>query len=189
MKLLLLLLLVSCQDMVLTAPVGESMWEEAEQGCSTQVSENNTVQEELDQILEQGLLNNTENVAKIKQAFDVKPGTLKLCARLSYEINCTDQEECEGLGFNCSTGNPHLFVWTSFDTTTLTGRFLFDYAMLGIDVFGFEWADACNTSYMNLSISVPSLMLLCEVENSQSYITSSLHTLTEKVTKLNSHSR
>ena len=102
---------------------------------------------------------------------------------LRVAIPSTLKGEMWGSSFNCSTSNPHTVVWTSFDTTTLTGRFLFDYAWEGIDIFGFEWDGACNASYVNLSINVPSLMLLCEVENRQTLITNSLDMLTEKVSE------
>ena len=67
MKLLQLLLVILVSEGVFTAPVreGEGPVEE-EQGCSAPGSGEDTTQQELDAILEQGLLNSTDNQDKIK---------------------------------------------------------------------------------------------------------------------------
>ena len=143
-----------------------------------------TTQQELDAILEQGLLNSTDNQDKIKKAFNLGPGTVKICVSISFEINCTNQEEDDGC-FNCSGGNPYTFIWTSFDPTTfLTGPLLLLYGTASFDIFGFEWGGACDLSdegTVSLLISLPSLALLCGLEDRQLYISASLNNLTIKV--------
>ncbi len=184
MKLLQLLLVILLSEVVLTAPVreGEGLKGE-EQGCSAPGSDEDIIQQEVDDILEQGLLDNAENLDKIKRAFDWDPDTVKICVNINYEINCTNQEECAGC-FNCYASNPHTFIWTSFDPTTLAGALLLEYGSVSYDIFGFEWAGACdlsNESTVSLLVSATSLSLLCDVEDGQMYITKSFSKLTIKV--------
>ncbi len=105
----------------------------------------------LSKILEEGLLNNTQNLETIRAAFKVEPGAVKICVPLTYSINCTDQEDCdnETTSFNCTNGYTTTFTWTNFDVTSFSGKFLFAYASENLEVFGFEWAGACDVSVTN----------------------------------------
>ena len=151
------------------------------EACNTPVRDD--IQDEVDEILKEGLLNNTNNIDKIKTAFEVKSGQVKICVPLNYTIFCTE-EECGD--FNCSSGYSYSSrsIWTNFDTSTLAGAFLFDFASLDWTVFGFEWAGACDLSIENtpvLNISVSSLAVLCGVDNWEEYISASLQQLTQQV--------
>ena len=139
------------------------------------------IQDEVDEILKEGLLNNTNNIDKIKTAFEVKSGQVKICVPLNYTIFCA-KEECG----DCSSGYSYSSIWTNFDTSTLAGGFLFDFASLNWTVFGFEWAGACDLRIENtpvLNISVSSLAVLCGVDNWEEYISASLQHLTQQVSE------
>ena len=172
MLLLFLVMLLSVE--VHLAPVMEV------EACDTPVRDD--IQDEVDEILKEGLLNNTNNIDKIKTAFEVKSGQVKICVPLKYTIFCAE-EECGD--FNCSSGYSYTSIWTSFDASprTLAGGFLFDFALLNWTVFGFEWAGACDLSIENtpvLNISVSSLAVLCSVDNWEEYISASLQQLTQQ---------
>ena len=84
----------------------------------------------LRKILEEGLLNNTQNLETIRAAFEVEPGAVKICVPLTYNITCTDQEDCvnETTSFNCTNGCTTRFTWTNLDVKYLSGYILFAYA-------------------------------------------------------------
>ncbi len=135
--------------------------------------------EELSQILEEGLLNNTQNLETIRAAFEVEPGAVKICVLLTYYIFPTDQEDCvnETTSYNCTNGCTTTFIWTNFDATSLSGKFLFAYASENLKVFGFEWAGACDVSVTNnLNLTIPSL--LCTPDDT---LIKMLSNLTQKV--------
>ena len=112
----------------------------------------------IDEILKQALLNNTENINKIRAAFKMDTEVRKLCVRLTYNITWMDQEE-EYENTTCTAeSNTSTFIWTSFNPTTFLGKFLLQYAALNWEVFGFEWLGACdlstaNTLVLNISVS------------------------------------
>ena len=141
------------------------------------------IQCELDQILEEALLNDTENLVKIKNAFAEIPEVVKVCLPFNYTIFCED-DGCENkTTFNCSNGYSASFIWTSFDPYDLTGSLLLVMANFNWTVFGFDWGGACDLRSSNtpvLNINVSSLQLLCGV-NWEKYIKRSLRSLTNKV--------
>ena len=49
-------------------------------------------------------------------------------------------------------------LWTEFDTADIAGKLLFYYAVSDLNVFGFDWAGACDRPSNN--DSVPTLNLL-----------------------------
>ncbi len=100
----------------------------------------------LQTMLNEGLLNNTQNLEKIRAAFEVEPGAVKICVPLTYNITCTDQEDCdnEATSFNCTNGYTTTFIWTKYNTNSISGSFLFFYASGNFDVLGFEWSGACD---------------------------------------------
>ncbi len=130
----------------------------------------------LSQILEEGLLNNTQNLEKIIAAFEVKPGAVKICVPLTYTLTHTDQEDCdnETTSFNCTNGCTTRFTWTNFDANYFSGYFLFTYASENLEVFGFEWAGACDISVNNtltLTITIPSLPCTSDIIKTLSNLT------------------
>ena len=151
-------------------------------GCSARGT-NDTIQEKLDEILKSALLNNTENTSKIKAAFTIQPDQVKLCVQVQYAIKCTDENQCE-TNFNCSDGYNNTLIWTSINPSSLSGSFLFGFASINWEFFGFEWMGACDISIENtqlLNIEVPSLMLLCDVDDGRKYLNESLRRLTIQV--------
>lgn len=145
--------------------------------CTANSDESNQLQEELYEVLKEGLLNNSENVQKIDMIFGEQP-FFKICVQLSYFIiNCTEKE-C-----NCSdngTMSTYNITWASVDTATFSGRVLFWFAYINWDVFGFEWGNICNTSsttYFNITALLPML----DKQNEEKNITTSLKKLTLQV--------
>ena len=132
---------------------------------------------ELYEILKEGLLNDTENLEKMREKFTLGPNEKRLCVRLNYTITCTDEEECDitNTHFNCSTFSN---IWLSFNSSTWTGQILLEYAALNYEVLGLNWGEACDLSpeaTLYLSINVSSL---CDVDD---VINDSLRILTTKV--------
>lgn len=166
MKLLLVLLVVLCSEGVLTAPVMEEKESEGS-GCSALHScDDNTFFNETlstQEDLKDALVNNSENLEKIKFAFTLKPDEVKLCITVNYTITCTDKTRCQ---VDCENNCYIQFIWTSFDTFSLSGSFLYYFAgfhvtFMGFEIPGFEWGEACdlNKNILNLSIEAPSLVL------------------------------
>ena len=150
-------------------------------GCEATTGGSDPIQDELDAILKEALLNNTENLDKIKMAFGETSGDIKVCGLLNYTILC-EATECEDV-VNCSSRYNSTVRWTSVDPYIPAGAFLYHFAAFGWKVFGFEWGDACDLSAASapvLSITVPSLELLCDVDGAK-YIINSLSSLTEQV--------
>lgn len=156
---------------VLAAPVRER--EENGEGCSALGSfERNRFDEILGEI-EQDLLNNTDNLDRIKKAFNFDLNTVKVCIAVKYTSNCT----CDEWTLNCDNST-RTIIWTSFNPSRPSGKLLILYGSLNLNVFGFEWEDACNirTDGVWLSIAVPSL---CDMDDDD--INTVLGKLTEKV--------
>ena len=135
--------------------------------------------------LKEGLLNNPENLDKIKDKFTFDPNKRKLCIRLNYTITCTDEEECDNATthFNCSTEYSFANIWLSFDSTTWAGHFLFAYARVNFEVMGLNLGGACDLSpeaTLYLSINVSSL---CGV-GGETYINDCLRILTVQVSTI-----
>ena len=170
MKLLLLLVLLEGVSIAFVSPVNS----------------NADIQTQLDQLLKEGLLDDAENLEKMKDKFTFDPNERKLCISLNYTITCTDEEECDNATthFNCSTEYSFTNIWLSFNSTaTLAGEILFWYAALSYEVLGLNWAGACDLSpeaTLYLSINVSSLLLLCSVDG-ETYINESLRKLTMQV--------
>lgn len=132
---------------------------------------------ELDQLLTVLLLNDTENLDKIKKAFSTTPsGEAKVCGQLNY------QEECED-AVDCSTGNSFVVTWTTLHTSTWSKELFLWIASFHWEIFGFEWGGTgCDLTTGNapvLNINVSSLQHCRGVDWNN--ITKSLLCLTEKV--------
>jgi hypothetical protein len=144
------------------------------------------IQGEVDQILEEALLNNSQNLAKMEAVFAYSTEYIKVCAPFKYTIFCEDQE-CTSVTtakFRCTDGyNTTTYIWTSFNPHHLAGDILLTTASFNWTVFGFEWGGACDLGESNtpvLNITVSSLAVLCDVD-AEKYINQSLRRLTEKV--------
>ena len=137
---------------------------------------------ELYETLKEGLLNDTENLEKMREKFTFGPNERKLCIPVHYMIICTDDQEerCDN-SVDCSTLNPLSIntTWLSFNSSTLAGEVLHHYARLNLEVLGLSWAGACDVSpkatlYLNINIS-----LLCNV--SLNNMRSAIKNLTKQV--------
>ena len=144
------------------------------------------MQEEIDQLLKDAVLNDTENVKKIAERFNLTQYEQILCIGVKYVITCAEEEGChnESSTFNCSAGYNSKQIWLSFDPDTTPGKYLFRYAEQNWEVLGLSWQGACNLSegaYLTLNINIPSLTpLLCGVD-AEKCIDSSLRELTKQV--------
>lgn len=158
------------------------------------VRPSNDLQEEIQQIILNGITNNTKSVQTIKRLF--KQGTNKICTPITYQITCTDQPECENgtTSMVCETGYISTFIWTKFNNEDLPGQILFIFTSTKSTVPGFDWGGACvidyqyNSVYNNytmLTDNVPVLdirvsALPC-MDNSSSEVYESLHYITTLV--------
>ena len=125
---------------LLAAPV--SVRDEGVQGLQEDVdatsAANDTLQQEIDEIIKQGFLENTENLDKINASFTLQPGEVKLCARLSYIVRCTDDEYCPKPVYCSYYGYNHTLVWTSINPSSLSGSFLLEFSELNWEFLGFN---------------------------------------------------
>ena len=112
-------------------------------------NENETDIVNLKMIFLEGLRSDTNNLEKVKAAFKVKPGSVKICVPLTYNIICTDQIFDPYDGY-CSNNYTPTFIWTAFDGNSISGLFLFSYASGNLNIIGFEWGGACDV-YTNLT--------------------------------------
>ena len=170
---------------LLAAPV--SVRDEGVQGLQEDVdatsAANDTLQQEIDEIIKQGFLENTENLDKINASFTLQPGEVKLCVRLSYIVRCKDNSSCLYCHFPDSY---YKLVWTSMNPSSLSGSFLLEFARLNWEFFGFQWQKACDISTestITMNITAPTLKMICgsrKYENGR-YLFQSLKTLTEQV--------
>lgn len=141
------------------------------------------LENELYEILSEGLLNNTENVAKIQAAFETEPGAVKICVAMNYNITCSDsldQDWCNGSDYLSE------YIWTNFNiySPLLSGYFLFFYASLNWDIFGFEWKGACDLKKQSnpfLEVDIGFLPISLSNENVTEYLERSLIKLTQQV--------
>ena len=183
---LLILILALWGDRVSTAPLLEETNEEQK---DVQNDTTTAIEDSLDQLLQDGLLGNDtgeENLRMIQKMFDVSKQ--KVCIRLSYTITYTKDQEtpCDNPNIttlNCSDYSS-VHLWVSFNPNVLAGRFLLHYAILDYKVLGLHWDRACDmrpVGTANLTISVPSLALLCGVADGERYVNESLQRFTEKV--------
>ena len=152
---MILILLVLLIVGVSTAPVRE---------LESQRS-NSHDDQEVYKTLKEGLLNDTSNLENIKTAFKVKPGQVKICISFIYCLY-NDQGNCNNTGI----------IWTNFDASSLSGRFLYYFAVQNLSIFGFEWAGACDIDsdiYLDIKTS--------SYEDQYKYINDSLIKLTQQV--------
>ena len=75
-------------------------------------------------------------------------------------------------------------ISTNIDLSSLSGSFLYEFASINWEFFGFEWMGACDLSIENtqhLIIEVPSLILICGADDGIKLIKESLRRLTIQV--------
>jgi len=124
-------------------------------------------QDEVDNLLKEGLLYDAANLDVIKDLFNVGEDEVKLCARIIYNVYNLTLPIFE-------------FTWTSFDPHTFSGEFLYEHASSEFEIFGFEWGEACNINNpVRLNITLPAPISFSE--NIKDCVTESLHKLTEEV--------
>ena len=98
--------------------------------------------QDLYRVLKDAMLNDTENVKKISDRFNLTQYEQILCIGVKYVITCTDGCDIETSTFNCSSG----YIWLSFDPNTTSGTYLLQYAVLNWEVLGLDWQGACDPS-------------------------------------------
>ena len=137
-------------------------------------------------ILNNATFNSTDNFYAIKKAFQLQPGTHKICILIAFNITCTDhdQPKCDTEN-NCTSGFYKSVLWTEFDTADIAGKLMLYFASSDLNVFGFDWAGACEVSLRDpesidrvpsINLVVPSLLcndtsLESEIDQSLLYIT------------------
>ena len=139
MRLLVLLVIVLLSEGAHTAPIPE-----CEALGDRSGSGEDYIQDEVEEVLREGLLNNTENLKQMQSVFG--SDDMKLCGQIQYCLQCEEHSLT--------------VLWTAFDPSTLAGQFIFELSLLHWEVFGFEWDDACDLTSQNaliLNITVSSL--------------------------------
>ncbi len=154
---------------------------------------NPDILDEVNRVLLEGLLNDSNNLEMIKAAFKAQPGSVKICVPMTYNITCTNQSYCYDKVTEefCTNSYTSSFIWTSFNTQSLSGYFLFFYASTNIDVVGFEWGGACDvySSFLadikpdpTLNLTISSLP--CMDRDTYKYMNMTFFNLTKMVSLL-----
>ena len=114
----------------------------------------------IQQELEDALVNNTLNLYNLQKRFPLNSKSFIACVPVKYVLTCdTDCANNSGL-ISCKSEHNESFLWTSFDTESLPGNVLFHWAISGVRVLGFEWAQSCVYTFENaivLQLHVDSL--------------------------------
>ena len=145
-------------------------------------------------ILNNATFNSTDNFYTIKKVFQPQPGTHKICIPIAFNITCTDMPKCDNIDTenNCTSGFYKSMLWTEFDTADIAGKLMLYFASSDLNVFGFDWAGACEVpvresndydSEPSINLVVPSL--LCNDTNLESEIHQSLLYITTLVRNYN----
>ena len=168
------------------APIGS--WMTIYESSSNPYDERST----LEKILMNATFNSTDNFHIIKKAFQPRPGTHKICIPITFNITYSDQPECYDTDNYTSGFYTKSVLWTEFDTADFAGKVLLYFALSDLNVFGFDWAGACdldidnygmvNDSAQIINLVVPSLS--CNDTNLESEIHLSLLYLTTLVREL-----
>lgn len=194
MKWIQVLLAVLNLQSVFTAPVREDNFlspvtEQEGSGCSN-LDEDAlakhrdtalSTQTDFDKTLKNALLNNTNNLERMKAAFTMQPDMVKLCTNVKYTITCMNKTDCKVADINCTNNCSFKFVWTSFDPFSLAGKFLFHFGSQQFQIFGFKWGGECPESALKLHISIPSLTLTNDEIIDKHVLMQSLKTITTLV--------
>ena len=105
-------------------------------------------QSTVERILNNAMFNSTDNFYTIKRAFQSQPGTHKICIPVVFNFTCSNQSECGDIdaeNYNCSSSGFYKSVlWTEIDTADTAGKLLLYFASSNLNVFGFDWAGACD---------------------------------------------
>ncbi len=150
---------------------------------------NHDILDEVNRVLLEGLLKDSNNLEMIKAAFKAQPGSVKICVPLTYNITCTNQKDCLYDNEFCTNSYTSSFIWTSFNTAFSSGSLLFFYAATNIDMVGFEWGGACDvyTRFLSdikpdptLNLTISSLPCMDE----DTYMNIAFSNLTEMVSIL-----
>ena len=75
-------------------------------------------------------------------------------------IVCANQSRCSDDYQQCTSGFKISVLRTEFDTADIAGKLLFYFALSDLNVFGFDWAGACDIA-SNIS-DVPTLTLYAD---------------------------
>ncbi len=110
-----------------------------------------TDEEYILQQLFEDALNTTHNLYQLSESFLPESDASVFCVPIKYNLTCKQEDPCHNqtstTGKEC-TGKGYIssYLWTSFDTMTVPGDVLLHWALSGIRVLGFEWAENCRHS-------------------------------------------
>ena len=118
----------------------------------------------LHQALKEGLANNFKNLYNIQKANLKQKSDSKIaCLSVMFELQCISNDgDCSLLvkrhdADQCSiniNGTETIFLWSSFDTSSLFGSLLLTYTVYDLRAFGFGWEDDCEVYQPPISISI-----------------------------------
>lgn len=136
----------------------------------------------IEMILNNAIFNSTDNFYTIKKTFQVQPGIHKICIPIDFNISCANQSECSDVEVekNCTSGFYKSVLWTEFDTTDIAGRLMLYFASSNLNVFGFDWAGACENpidvqEQSNISTPIINLVVSASFLCSNTSIESEIH--------------
>ena len=101
--------------------------------------------------LEEAVTNNSLALFNLRKLFFPSTGAPgQLCSPIQYQLSCSEEIN---VTYN--------YLWTQYNTDTLVGQILVNFAHYGIVLRGFNWEQYCllyhNGSSVNISIDVPLL--------------------------------
>ena len=125
----------------------------------------------LDHILKEVMLKDFTNLDNIKKDFNTSSDAVKVCGEIVYHIICEFEDEY------CCSSTDYTIAWGIVDPTTLSGRFLYEFALFNWTVPWFEWEGACDLK-TSLLLNLTSSSGFCHNETE---IRASLSHLTQQV--------
>ena len=114
-------------------------------------------------------LNTTSNIYTLQKNFQPDSDASVVCIPVDYNVTCKDPCLNQSSTINCTgSGYQVSYLWTSFDTKTIPGDLLLHWAISGVRILGFEWADKCSHSSKNaiaLNLNVNTLPCVSDPES------------------------
>ena len=133
--------------------------------------------------LETALLDSSENKYELNQIFPLggEPRLIQ-CVPVKYFLTCGAQHSSsEGPSqIDCTKGYNVSFLWTSFDVESFQGQMLLRWAIDGVHIMGFNWAEECALDFDTAPIFHLDVSELCP-STPMSEVDQALVSLTEMV--------
>ncbi len=142
----------------------------------------------LQQRFEQAL-NTSYNLYQLSENFFPDSHTSLVCLPFKYNLTCKQEEPCHNKSSNpwnkCkANGYSASYLWTSFNTHTVPGDMLLHWALTGIRVLGFEWAENCRHSARD-AVKLELQVDILPCVEAESDVLKALEQVTRQVSRVN----